>query len=121
MRHRVSGALALSLLMAALRFGVYILRPPAHGERLLANAQCRWLRTAGDREGWRRVGYLDDLVILPLGIALTIRLIPRDVWDECRLRAEREPPVMGRAGWIVAAVIILLWVLLVVWIVLHVF
>lgn len=33
------------------------------------------------------LGYLDDMVLLPLGIALAIRLIPTDVWEQCRERA----------------------------------
>ena len=33
------------------------------------------------------LGYLDDLVLIPLGIALTLRLIPPEVLDECRARA----------------------------------
>ncbi len=33
---------------------VYILRPPDHDERLLANAQCGWLEEEGRRHGWRR-------------------------------------------------------------------
>jgi hypothetical protein len=34
---------------------IYILRPPAHDESLLANAQCEWLQAEGPREGWTRV------------------------------------------------------------------
>ena len=34
------------------------------------------------------LGYLDDLVLVPLGIWLAIRLIPREVRDELRQRAE---------------------------------
>jgi len=37
------------------RFDIYILRPPEHSERLLANAQCEWLQNDGPRWGWRRV------------------------------------------------------------------
>jgi len=33
------------------------------------------------------VGYLDDLILLPLGIALAVRLIPPEVMDEARLTA----------------------------------
>jgi uncharacterized membrane protein YkvA (DUF1232 family) len=33
------------------------------------------------------LGFLDDAVLLPLGIALAIRLIPADVIAECRARA----------------------------------
>jgi hypothetical protein len=40
---------------ACARLGVYILRPPAHSQVLLANAQRRWLETKGKRRGWWRV------------------------------------------------------------------
>ena len=35
------------------------------------------------------LGYLDDLVIVPAGIALAIRFIPDDVLSECRREACR--------------------------------
>ncbi|WMT78045.1 DUF1232 domain-containing protein [Bradyrhizobium sp. Ash2021] len=59
------------------------------------------------------VGYLDDLVIVPLGIWLVVSLIPDEVMAECRARADEvgQRPV-SRAGmiaiivvWIVAAVL----------------
>jgi uncharacterized membrane protein YkvA (DUF1232 family) len=34
------------------------------------------------------LGYLDDLILVPLGFALAVRLIPREVWLEYRLKAE---------------------------------
>ena len=45
------------------------------------------------------LGYLDDLVIVPLGIALVLRLVPRAVLDDCRVRAQlaADRPV-SRAG-----------------------
>jgi len=54
------------------------------------------------------IGYLDDLILLPLGIWLVVALIPRDIMVECRARADRasQRPV-SRAG---MAVIILLWI-----------
>ena len=30
------------------------------------------------------IGYLDDLILLPLGIVLAIKMIPREVMEECR-------------------------------------
>jgi len=38
---------------AAKQLGVYILRPPEHGQTLLANAQFEWLRDHGADSGWR--------------------------------------------------------------------
>lgn len=40
---------------ACAAFGVYLLRPPDHAERLLANAQCEWLEAEGPRRGWTRI------------------------------------------------------------------
>jgi hypothetical protein len=38
------------------RLGVYMLRPPEHGQVLLANAQAEWFRSpAGKQGGWRSV------------------------------------------------------------------
>ena len=34
------------------------------------------------------LGLLDDLLIVPLGLALAVRLIPRDLMAECRARAD---------------------------------
>ena len=53
------------------------------------------------------IGYLDDLIVVPLGIALALKLVPANVMADCRtqaLAAERLP--MSRIG---AAVIIALW------------
>lgn len=54
------------------------------------------------------LGYLDDLVILPLGIWAVVRLIPRDIMDEHRAHAETlaQRPVSRVA----AVVIIIIWV-----------
>ena len=40
---------------AAEKLGVYILRPPEHGQALLANAQNEWLEADGASQGWRPV------------------------------------------------------------------
>jgi hypothetical protein len=40
---------------AAKKLGVYILRPPEHGQKLLANAQNEWLADEGSARGWRRL------------------------------------------------------------------
>ena len=58
------------------------------------------------------LGYLDDLVIVPAGIALLIRLIPAGVLQECREKAQSEP-ISIRKNWIAGIIIILIWLLLV--------
>ena len=56
------------------------------------------------------VGYLDDLVIIPLGILAVRGIIPPAVLAECRLRAQevmtRERPISRLA----AGVIVAIWV-----------
>jgi len=54
------------------------------------------------------LGYVDDLVLVPLGIVLTLRLIPPEILAEHRAAAARlaERPV-SRAG---AAAVIAIWV-----------
>jgi uncharacterized membrane protein YkvA (DUF1232 family) len=55
------------------------------------------------------LGLIDDLILLPLGVALILQLIPRDVMTEHRARAVEEahvPP--SNAG---LAIVVGLWVL----------
>jgi uncharacterized membrane protein YkvA (DUF1232 family) len=53
------------------------------------------------------VGYLDDLILVPLGIALAVKMIPGPVLVECRARAQTasERPTDRRA----AAFIVVIW------------
>ena len=58
------------------------------------------------------IGYLDDLILIPIGIALAIKLISHQVLAECRTRAnetiQNGKPVSRVAG----AVIVVIWLLL---------
>lgn len=56
------------------------------------------------------LGYLDDVILLPLGIALAVRMVPPPLMLEFRQAAERMRRPNGRAGlllvitmWAVAA------------------
>ncbi|HEY9694572.1 MAG TPA: DUF1232 domain-containing protein [Oculatellaceae cyanobacterium] len=57
------------------------------------------------------LGYLDDLILVPLGIMLLLRMIPADVLAECRQQAESTNNGKPK-NWIAAAVIIFIWLLL---------
>ncbi len=58
------------------------------------------------------LGYLDDLVLIPLGIALAIKLIPPAVLAECRRRAEEAVTRGKPAARVAAAVIVVIWIVL---------
>ncbi len=60
------------------------------------------------------LGYLDDLILLPLGIALVLRLIPAPVMAECRIKAQERLDSGQPVNWIAAAVIVCIWIALVV-------
>jgi uncharacterized membrane protein YkvA (DUF1232 family) len=61
------------------------------------------------------LGYLDDLILVPLGILLAIRLIPPAVMAECRAAAETQMQGDKPVNWIAAGVIIVIWLLLAGW------
>ncbi len=58
------------------------------------------------------LGYLDDLVIVPLGVALAVKMIPADVLAECQEHA-RELVKQGKpVNKVAAAIIIGIWILM---------
>ena len=56
------------------------------------------------------LGFLDEIVLLPFGIVLAIKLVPPEVMAECRERAKEAGRIKTRASRIGAAVIVLLWI-----------
>lgn len=60
------------------------------------------------------LGYLDDLVILPILITASIKLIPEDVLADCRFKAQENIKITQRSGWITAIVIIIIWLTIIV-------
>jgi uncharacterized membrane protein YkvA (DUF1232 family) len=57
------------------------------------------------------LGYLDDLVIAPLGIALALRMIPQDVLAESRQKAQVIVDRDKSTNWAAAAVVVAIWLL----------
>jgi uncharacterized membrane protein YkvA (DUF1232 family) len=58
------------------------------------------------------LGYLDDLILIPLGIALVIKLIPDEVLRDCREKASSTMQAGKPKNWVAAGIIILIWVAL---------
>jgi uncharacterized membrane protein YkvA (DUF1232 family) len=55
------------------------------------------------------LGYLDDLVLIPLGVALAIKMIPASVLAECREKAHRTANSKKPTNRVAAAVIVVVW------------
>ena len=59
------------------------------------------------------LGYVDDVILLPLGIALVIKLIPKNILEACRKEAKINPPAAKPKIWVAAYVIVMLWLIVV--------
>jgi uncharacterized membrane protein YkvA (DUF1232 family) len=57
------------------------------------------------------VGYLDDFIIIPAGIALLIKIIPRDILEECRAKAQSDALNRKSKNWVAGVVIVFIWLL----------
>jgi uncharacterized membrane protein YkvA (DUF1232 family) len=60
------------------------------------------------------LGYLDELILLPIGIWLVLKLVPRDVMLECREQAARwlddqRPKLPALVVALVCALIFVIW------------
>ena len=56
------------------------------------------------------LGYLDDLIIIPAGIYLSLKMIPRNVLEECREKAQ-STPIDDKTKWFAAFIIVVIWVI----------
>ena len=54
-------------------------------------------------------GYLDDLIILPILVAITVKCIPKEVWSRSRIKAEGLWQNGKPKRWYYAIPIILFW------------
>jgi uncharacterized membrane protein YkvA (DUF1232 family) len=64
------------------------------------------------------LGYVDDLLILPLLILLSIKLIPDEIMEESREKAVNQPLILKK-NWVFATVFILIWIAVLMSIVLY--
>jgi uncharacterized membrane protein YkvA (DUF1232 family) len=55
------------------------------------------------------LGYLDDLVLIPLGMAVAVKLIPKEILDESRQLARQRIDGKKPINWIAGALIIGIW------------
>lgn len=62
------------------------------------------------------VGYLDDLIFVPLGISLALKLIPTIVIDDNRAKAEEIRKKGKPKNWFVGFLFIFIWIIFSIWI-----
>lgn len=65
------------------------------------------------------IGYLDELILLPAGLWLLLRLIPEQILSDCRAKAD-EWLASGNAkprSALGAAIIVLIWTMIALWLV----
>jgi uncharacterized membrane protein YkvA (DUF1232 family) len=66
------------------------------------------------------LGYLDDVILLPVLIALAIKMIPKSVMEECRIKSEDIWQNGKPKKWYYAIPIVVLWLVIVAAIILSV-
>lgn len=57
------------------------------------------------------LGYLDDLILLPLGIYFVLKMIPDEVMAECRIKAQAMMSQDRPRNWPAAGVIVVVWII----------
>jgi len=58
------------------------------------------------------LGYLDDLIIIPALLGLAIKMIPKEIMDESRKRAENESLKL-KNNWTFGVIFILIWIFII--------
>ncbi len=59
------------------------------------------------------LGYLDDLVLIPLGVWVALRMIPAPVMQEAHLRAQQAPDGPAVQRWLGVLLVVLIWALVI--------
>ena len=62
------------------------------------------------------LGYVDDLILIPLGILVVRKMIPLAVLTDCRERA-KELAQPKRKNWVAAGIITAIWIIVAIWII----
>ncbi|MEH7399905.1 YkvA family protein [Gottfriedia acidiceleris] len=62
------------------------------------------------------LGYLDDVILIPLGIYISLKLIPDNVIVDCEMKAEEMMKQGKPKNWIVGSLILLIWLVIFIWV-----
>ena len=67
------------------------------------------------------LGYLDDIIIVPLGVMFALKMIPKGVISDCEVKAEEMMKNGKPKNWIVGLIIVLIWCVITVWTVMKIY
>ena len=62
------------------------------------------------------LGYLDDVIIVPLGILFALKMIPKEVVETCEIQAKKMIENKKPKNWLVGSLIVLVWIIIIFWI-----
>ena len=57
------------------------------------------------------IGYLDDLILVPIGISISLKLIPKEIIEDCRKKAMEEKKEELPTGKKTTIIIIFIWII----------
>lgn len=60
------------------------------------------------------LGLLDDLILIPLGVIIAMKIIPQSIWEDCRISAESGVSIDEKYKKIGAAMIALIWIIVII-------
>lgn len=63
------------------------------------------------------LGYLDDIIILPSMVAITFKLIPKDIIEACRIESEQFWKEDRPKKWYYAMPVVIIWLIIFVFII----
>ncbi|ODM26981.1 hypothetical protein A7W90_12575 [Clostridium sp. Bc-iso-3] len=58
------------------------------------------------------LGYLDDFILIPMGVAIALKLIPAEIMEECRKEAEMKLKNDIPEAKVAGVIIVMLWILI---------
>ena len=58
------------------------------------------------------LGYLDDFILIPMGVAIALKLIPAEIMEECRKEADRKLKNNIPEAKVAGVIIVMLWILI---------
>ena len=61
------------------------------------------------------LGYIDDIIIVPLGIMIALKMLPKNVIEDCTLKAEELIQNEKPQNWVAGSIIIIVWLLIFMW------